>query len=82
MACERCGGGGDATYKRCPASMIDAPTRELMRAYKLMKDGHLPVPGGMLDQSRCFMRWVGVIDSERGAIEEEREAERRRRNNR
>lgn len=62
--------------------MIDAPTGQLMSAYKLMKDGHLPVPGGAQEQSRAFLRLVRVIDAERGAIEEEREAERRRRSNR
>lgn len=76
--CDRCGGGGEATYKRCPASMVDPDVRELMRAYKLLKDGLTPVAGGSVDQSRCFMRWVGVIDGERSVIEEEREAARRR----
>ena len=71
-ACDRCGGGGDATYLRCPQSMIDAETRALMQSYKHFKEGHLPAPGGALDQSRSFLRCVQVIDSERGVIEEER----------
>lgn len=52
--------------------MIDADTRALMQSYKHFKEGHLPAPGGALDQSRCFLRWVAVIDSERGVIDEER----------
>ncbi len=35
--------------------------------------GVLPAPGGWNDQAAMFVALVGVVDSERGAIEAERE---------
>ncbi len=64
---------------RCPSSMVDEPTRRLMVAYRSYGAGFLPAPGGMSDQAASFVRWIGVIEAERAAIEDEREARRRAR---
>jgi hypothetical protein len=48
-----------------------------MRAYRDYERGFLPAEGAMQDQAAGFARWVGVIDSERAQIEEERATRQR-----
>lgn len=77
--CERCGGSAKARLFRCPRKLVSDDGRRLMRAYRDYERGFLPVPGGMEDQAASFMRCIGLIDAERGEIDEERAAVRRAR---
>lgn len=63
-------------FKRCPAKVCDRETWDLLAAYRDYTRGFWPVAGGRVNQSRLFLFLIGVIESERGAIDEKREAER------
>jgi len=42
-----------------------------MKAFAYMEDGHLPDPGGWLDQSAVLIDAFNIIRAERAAIDEE-----------
>lgn len=77
--CSRCEGSGRARIYRCPRKVITDEARALLRAYRDYDRGFLPVPGGMEDQAAGFSRWIGIVDAERTAIEEERASMQRAR---
>jgi len=64
---------------RCPRKVITPEARELLRAYRDYERGFLPADGAMQDQAAGFSRWIGIIDTERTQIDEERAAVRRAR---
>ena len=94
ITCPRCGGVGcdhkDCTggvsrtgtlaMSRCPASQQGTWMAPALRAYFRMKNhGVMPVPGGTLDQSAAWLRFVDIFEEETAiAKREQQEAEARK----
>lgn len=67
--CDLCKGRGDQWMYRCPAALADPEIRGLARAYGAYQVGVLPDPGGLYDQSACFIHALSVFAAEKDAIE-------------
>lgn len=59
----------DEKYLRCPLRIITGQTVELLRYFRYYREGHLPVSGGMLDQSAKFIIAIDVILNEIGKFD-------------
>jgi hypothetical protein len=69
-SCQLCEGRGDKWVYRCPASQMTVETNALVRMWGPYQNGLLPDEGGVYDQSACFVRAMGVLATEKAAIEE------------
>lgn len=67
--CPDCAGENLIVIKRCPWSMITAAHRELVQLSMLVEFGHLPGPGGWLNQPAVFVAAWNVIQSEKARID-------------
>jgi len=84
--CELCTGTNRVDQYRCPntslreASVPDRTTVELLLRTYLHYDNRqvLPASGGLLDQTRGWLAACEIIDSERGRIEQAKQAARER----
>ena len=68
--CPDCGGTNEIKVKRCPWSLITAEHRQLVQLVMLVECGHLPGPGGWLDQPAVFIAAWNVIAAEKARIAE------------
>ena len=50
--------------RRCPMRLLTATTHRALEFYGHYKQGHLPVAGGLLDQSATFLRAMSIIGGE------------------
>lgn len=60
--CGRCGGTGELPLTRCPTALLEGLGEDAFtawEAYIRYRDGYLPAPGGMLDQTRPFDVMLG-----------------------
>jgi hypothetical protein len=65
--CERCGGTGRESGRRCPQFLLRGrhDIHEMLRLYAILSNhGLMPNPGGVLDQSPQFLAAVRIIDGE------------------
>lgn len=51
------------SFYRCPLFYIDAGVLETIQLWKWSRKGHLPEPGGVLDQPMKLMESIDVLDS-------------------
>jgi hypothetical protein len=60
---------GDGGWKltQCPMTYIDNNTGKLIEYANHADNGHLPVAGGMLDQTPAFVSGLAMIRAERAA---------------
>jgi hypothetical protein len=49
-------------YEICPLKTIDQDDLQTLKWYKFYKDGHLPVSGGLLDQSNFFIELIHYME--------------------
>ena len=61
---------GWGPLRRCPLALITEDTWAVMEARRWMKDGFLPAPGGMGEQSETFVQAIRVIDAIVGEVRE------------
>ena len=69
-ACGECGGRGQVTRYRCPASESDQMGAIVVRTLANTQNGILPAAGGWANQSAKLMRLVDLASGEKGRIEE------------
>lgn len=65
-------------FSRCPLKEITQDGLEYLEAYRFYKNGILPIDGGWLDQSQCFVDAMGIIDIEVAKVENKRTKEQQR----
>lgn len=70
--CERCGGTGYWRLTECPKKFIGGDIARTANIVTLCDKGHLPVSGGLLDQTNWFISFWQFLTSEINAIESER----------
>lgn len=82
LSCPNClGTGCDVCDKgkividRCPLELIDNNVSELIAYADLMKQGHMPVSGGVLDQSHSFLEGARFVWSEQSENKSDLETE-------
>ena len=88
ITCPRCGGvgcdykdctggvsrDGSLAMARCPTSQQGLWMAPALRAYFRMKNlGTLPVPGGTLDQSAAWLRFVDIFEEETAIAKREKD---------
>ncbi len=61
---------------RCPAYFQSRDVSRAMRAYRMMKQGFLPSPGGVTNQPAPFMEFTRVFGDELDRIHAEQEEAR------
>lgn len=64
---------GEARHYRCPLSGITPSAVMMMDMYRHYRNGFLPLPGAILDQTHSFIASMNIII---GAIEEVRGRDR------
>ena len=69
--CAVCHGGGEERVFQCPGTIGSVETSSVIRAYRDYKNGILPDPGGMYDQSSIFVDMIQVVDAELAALQAE-----------
>ena len=62
--CKICKGSGIETFYRCPVKLVTNDTVMIMKYYNFFKKGHLPVTGGLLNQTAVFLESIEFIDQE------------------
>lgn len=68
--CESCKGTGVYSLTVCPWQEIDRPTLELSK-YVKAAEKHLPLAGGLLDQTQSFVDAMDWINAEHRRWEKE-----------
>jgi hypothetical protein len=54
------------TWTRCPLKIVTNQSVEYLNAYKLYKNGLLPMSGGWMSQAQSFIEAIGIIEMEIG----------------
>lgn len=62
--CSECGDTGVWRVTECPHEMVDAATVEALTMVETARDGHLPVAGGVLDQTEWFQQAFRYVAGE------------------
>jgi hypothetical protein len=60
--CGVCAGRTTIPMYRCPGRCRAPEVLDALRAFRWMKRGVLPIPGGYLDQSRTFLQVMECIE--------------------
>jgi hypothetical protein len=60
-------------FFRCPVKMVGQRIRTAMRFYIHYKNGYLPIPGGVLDQSNTFLAACEILDKQIADIQKHQE---------
>lgn len=61
---------GDETFQTCPRFLVTEESAQMLRLYGHYDAGHLPFPGGILDQPAAFVEAVEII---RRAVQDDSE---------
>lgn len=61
---------GDETFRTCPAYLVTERSAAMLRLYSHYTEGHLPMPGSLLEQPNGFVEAVEII---RRAVADDRE---------
>jgi hypothetical protein len=70
--CEECNGTGFITLTHCPRKLIGSEFVEDINLATYAEKGHLPEPGGMLDQEAWFVSLWSTLTSDENRIEQDR----------
>lgn len=70
--CRTCNGDGRYVLDRCPRQFVGSTMAQAVNLSSWATKGHLPEPGGILDQDAWFMSTWGALESETSLIEMER----------
>jgi len=62
--CRSCGGSGEILIKQCPQELLPRGIHEFVKLARFADKGHLPVSGGVIDQTRSFSDSLGFFQSE------------------
>lgn len=68
--CQSCNQSGNFALTSCPWNLIDRRTIELMQFVR-MAEHHLPLAGGMLDQTKSFTDALDYVNLEQRKWEAE-----------
>lgn len=69
--CDECNGTGRFAIESCPKELIESDIVRVAQAAEDMKNGHLPIAGGTLDQAAWVMSAIRTMNSETNRVEAE-----------
>ena len=70
--CDECSGTGFTTLTECPRRIIGNSLVEDINLASYAEKGHLPEPGGMLEQEAWFVSLWGTLASDESRIEQDK----------
>lgn len=62
--CEICRGTNEVGVHECPRKLVRRVHFDICRAAILVEHGHLPAPGGWMDQAYTFLAALDVVQAE------------------
>jgi hypothetical protein len=67
--CSECGGIGSFVLPECPQRYVDQELWDAIDMVSFAENGHLPIAGGVLDQTKFFTDVHKFVSNERATMD-------------